>query len=439
MVLRRIFGRRQQVAPSLDAVTAALEAGRVLGLAQARETYQSASDFDTTHTNYSHSTREREAYEHHPLFTAAVNTITSLVMGTGVTYGQLDDEAAYEALEQWYALNNLADYSTELFRQWLLDGELLALLALNGSRFEPAWMNAWDTRLSPPTINRVEGNPRVIASVDLGDRRVLPDGFVWRSNAHQWNDRGRSPVATAVTPAKDYTSLLEYRLRAHGIRARLNAVYYAIASSQAELQTKADRYKTLPKTGNVVTLQMDAATGQSEKLEFLSTKTDAADAESDVRALIRTVAMVFGIPEHFMAVGDTANLATAKAMSEPMIRRVEEHQALITGVLRDLFRLELKRRYGPTRTYRVNTVQVDGLTRTPVTRYVTADELEIPFALPPARDDTGTNLTGLQWAHDRGLVSDQTAVEELGFDPALEAERKANDTEEEAESDDPIA
>lgn len=431
MVFRRLFGRK----PTPD-LTAALETARVLGMSQALDAYQAAADFDTVHATAASGSSERTAYACHPLFTAAVNTMTSLVMGTGVAYGTMDDPTAFEALEEWYALNRLNDYGTEMFRQWLLDGELLALLALDGSKGEPAWVNAWDTIRYPVTINREKGNPRVIQGIDLGDRTVTPGGFVWRANKRQWDERGASPVAPAVTPAKDYTALLEYRLRAHNIRARLNAVYYATAATEAELRAKADRYKNLPKSGNVVTLQMDAATGVSEKLEFLSTNTDAADAESDVRALIRTVAMVFGIPEHFMAVGDTANLATAKAMSEPMIRRVEEHQALITGVLTDLFRLELKRRYGPDRTYAVNVIEVDGLERRTVVTRVPADELVIPFTLPPPRDDTGVDLAALQWAHSQALVSDQTAAEILGFDPALETERNANN---ERSPDDPDA
>ena len=124
MVFRRLFGRK----PTPD-LTAALETARVLGMSQALDAYQAAADFDTVHATAASGSSARTAYACHPLFTAAVNTMTSLVMGTGVAYGTMDDATAYEALEEWYALNRLNDSGTEMFRQWLLDGELLALLA----------------------------------------------------------------------------------------------------------------------------------------------------------------------------------------------------------------------------------------------------------------------------------------------------------------------
>lgn len=370
-------------------------------------------------------TPERSAYRNEPLMAAAVQVMVDLTLGTGVAYGKLDDEAAYEALEEWYQLNQLGEFSRQMLQQWLLDGELLVLLATNGSRNAPAWLNLWDTKTEGVTLNLEEGNPRVIRSVRVGGRDVGPEGFAWRANDPLWNtQRGTSPLRTAVKPACAYTRLVvDLRPRAHEIRGRLNAVYYALARDLKELELKAGRYRNMPKHGNVVTLQMNPETGQSEKLELLSTRTDAADAEADMRALVRTVAMVAGVPEHFLAIGDTGNRATADAMAEPMIRRTEVRQAFVIELLSELFRKELKRRFGPSRLYRVESIETEGLERRRVTRYVTADELEIPFSLPPVRSEDGRELTTVQYALGEGLISRQTAQEDLGYDPALEAER----------------
>lgn len=440
-VLSRIFQRQRQ-RPEQDvleaAIRAASEAGREAGWLQAvTEHWQSYAGFDTGREDTLHllGTPERAAFEEQPLFAAAVLTLTALVVGDGVTYGTLDDPAAQTALEEWYALNKLADYSIEMFINWLLDGELLVLLALNGSRTEPAWVNIWDTRLDGVTINHPEGNPRDIQSVRVGGRTVQPEGFVWRSNT-RWNRlRGVSTVRTAVKPACDYTRLGDLRMRAHELRGRINAIYYAFAKTAKELEAKASRYRKLPTSGNVLTIQMDPETGQSEKVDFTNPRTDASDAESDVRMLIRTVGMVFGLPEHFLAVGDTANLATAKAMSEPMIRRVEGHQELIRGVLTELFQKELVRRYGPTRTYLVRRREIVNGRYEVVETRVPAEDLEIPLNFPPVIDEGDTDLERIKYGHSSGLISDETATEELGFDPALEAERLANDDEEDPVED----
>lgn len=438
-VLSRIFQRRRPEQDLLEAaIRAASEAGREAGWIQAvTDHWQSYAGFDTGREDTLHllGTSERAAFEEQPLFAAAVLTLAALVVGDGVTYGTLDDAAAQTALEEWYALNKLADYSVEMFINWLLDGELLVLLALNGSRTEPAWVNIWDTRLDGVTINHPEGNPRDIRSVQVGTRTIQPGGFVWRANT-RWNRlRGISTVRTAVKPACDYTRLGDLRMRAHELRGRINAIYYAFARSAKELEAKAARYRKLPTSGNVLTIQMDPETGQSEKVDFTNPRTDASDAESDVRMLIRTVGMVFGLPEHFLSVGDTANLATARAMSEPMIRRVEGHQELIRGVLTELFQKELVRRYGPTRTYLVRRREVvDGRYEVVESR-VLAEDLEIPLNFPPVIDEGDTDLERIKYGYDKGLVSGETATEELGFDPALEAERLSNDdAEEPAES-----
>lgn len=371
---------------------------------------------------------ERRAYERLPLFRAAVDTVTSLTLGTGVTYGELDDPRAMQALEEWYALNDIENFSRTMFLHWLLDGELLLLIAQDASPNEPAWLNLWDTKEHPVEVKTAPGNPRVVTGVRRGGAAVLqPESFVWRANAALFNrTRGKSPVASAVQPAAEYSRLLELRMRAHEIRGRLNAVYYALAEDAATLQAKAERYRKLPKDGNVITLQMNSQ-GQSEKLEFTNPDTKGADAETDIRALLRTVAMVTGIPEHYLAIGDTGNRATAESMVEPMLRRIEEHQTLLEGVLAEAFRKELVRRYGEvTFTVRTSELKRDG-TRVDDTMQVPARDLHIPFSFPPVRGDDQAELARVRFAYESNLLSRETTIEALGFDPALELERQAND------------
>ena len=113
-------------------------------------------------------------------------------------------------------------------------------------------------------------------------------------------------------------------------------------------------------------------------------------------------------------------------MAEPMVRRMEALQQLIVGLLTELFRKELVRRYGPDHLYSMTVIEVDGLTRTKKTIRVPASQLTIPFDAPPVRN-TDTDTNRVVTALDKGLISVQTATRELGFDPALEAELKSNE------------
>ena len=150
-----------------------------------------------------------------------------------------------------------------------------------------------------------------------------------------------------------------------------------------------------------------------------------ADAEKDIRAT-SAPSPAAGIPEHYLAVSDTGNRATAESMSEPMVRRMEALQQLIVGLLTELFRKELARRFGPDRLYAQTVIEVGGLTRTRKTIRVPASQLTIPFDTPPVRN-TDADTTRVLAALNAGLISNQTATRELGYDPALEAELKSNE------------
>lgn len=391
--------------------------------------WQSARDFDTVHTMPADPSRVREAYDATPLLNAAVGTVSDLVLGTGVTYGQMDDPEAHAALEAWYELNQVEELSKQMLRDWLLDGVLLPVIADDAPRTQPAWVNLWDTINHPVEVLTQPGNPRNVTGVRL-PREQRPvvgiKSFALRRNKPARKDAasttlGVSPLATAVNPAFAHARLLELRLRLHEIRGRLNAVYYALADSPDDLRAAAERFRNMPRDGRLVTLWRDRESGQSEQLELLTAKAEGADAEADVRAYVRAVASVAGIPEHFLAIGDTGNRATAESMSEPMLRRMEGLQQLIVGVLTELFRKELVRRFGKDRLYAMTVVEVDGLTRTKRVVKVPASQLTIPFDAPPVRN-TDTDTNRVVTALDKGLISAQTATRELGFDPALEAE-----------------
>src|SRR5690625_257936 len=114
-------------------------------------------------------------------------------------------------------------------------------------------------------------------------------------------------------------------------------------------------------------------------------------------------------------------------MAEPMLRRIEEHQTLLEGVLAEAFRKELVRRYGEvTLTVRTSELQRDG-TRVDSTMQVPARDLHIPFSFPPVRGDDQAELDRVRFAYEAGLLSRESTIEALGFDPALELERQAND------------
>ena len=423
----------KQAAPLIEDAT---RQGRLEGLLSS-EQWVGAHDFEKgTTLPTDDACGARAAYEHHALFAAAIEVITGLVLGTGLTHSELHDEKANTALVEWFALNELAEFSKAIFKQWLIDGELLLLLASDAGRNEPAWVNLWDVEGNPISVECETGNPRVVTRITASagaTRRVFtPDMFVWRANTiHANNVRGKSPLRAAVQPAVDYTRLMTLRMRAHEIRGRLNAVMKLMAETPEEFHARSSSLgASLPRAGNLLKLHKNPKSGESDEFEFTNLRTDAADAESDTRTLLRTVAMQAALSEHQLAMSDTGNRATAKESAETTARAMEAHQVFLEGVLTELFRKELIRRFGPNETYTVkrSELSADG-ERTEFTERVPATELRIPLDFPPVRREDEVRLDALRFGWEAELISATTVIEELGFDPALEAERSHNSEE----------
>lgn len=370
----------------------------------------------------------RELYRCNPLMSAAVDTMTALVNGNGVTYGAMTDNTAYEALEEYYTLNDLDQFSVDLTSELLLDGEALIILADDVNPTEAGRIHRWDVATKFNLITE-PGIPTLVTGVEVptssGQWRTLePHQFVYVTTGAKWNDpRGWPTAGKAITAARNYARLLEHRVRLHELRGRLNGIYKAFAQSQEELNSKASRFANVPPNGNVVVLWKDRVSGQSEELDFTNPGTQASDAEKDITAQVHAVAMTFSLPEHYLSFGGDVNLATAQAMSEPTIRAVEKWQQLIVNTLTHLFRLDLTRRYGD-RLFAQEVTEVINQQRVKRIEYVPASELTIPWTLPNARAEDAQAMTArARTAFDLGLASKETLSALLGFDWALELER----------------
>lgn len=349
------------------------------------------------------------------LVTASVETLAALTLGVGMTYGKFGNAVLDEALEEWWLLNSADDLAHDALIHGFLTGEMLGLIAQNGSRNAAAWVNLVDTVKTRLEVLTADGNPRNVTGlkIQLDNREVTknPAEFQWFNTGAAFNKtRGVPPFYAALKPAESFAALGEYRLRLHAIRARLNFVLKIFAANRAEYRQKAAQLRKLPDSGHGVVLQKDPSTGQAEEFEMALTNTDARDAKADIDTFRQRVAMVFGIPEHFLAVGDTANRSTAESMEKPAQVKVEKWQNIIIRFMQDLFRKELIRRFGARSEFKIGDETV------PVTRVFA------PFALPPVLE-TATDLAALQFAWAEGLVSRETLQERLDLDTALEEER----------------
>lgn len=386
--------------------------------------------------------RTRAAFFNNPLFGAAIEIAAALLIGDEFTYGTLNaDKTAKQALDDFWTTNNLGHLvSSRLSIEYLLDGEMCAVMPQDdpgdvAARVAHLDMNT-GVKIKADTINGV-------TSVEAGgaDGKPivwLPGQFVFTAHNALWNDPRGWPVAMrAVGPANAHLALMGHRLNAHELQGRLLGVQKVFVdrkdpNSRAIFAEKSGAYRRLPKKGGIVTLAMvEGADGKviSDELTFTTPGSGSGNAETDARAFVRLVALnVIGMPEHYLGEGGTVTRTTATSMTLPSIRSVKRIQGAIRSHLDGLFRSDLKRRYGADRKYKITVYEVSdgGKTRKARTRYVTADQIEVPWVFPAITQENLADLIArAEAASSLGLASPQTLSGSLAFDPALEAEYMA--------------
>lgn len=373
----------------------------------------------------------RAAYYVNPVISGALEVLQSYLIGDNFTFGRMADDRAQEALEEFWAENGLDMLADRAEVEFALDGEALALWPEPDSSRIVLQDVGNITRLEHDTFN---GVTRVKVPTKSGTSTFEQGEFVWR-DAHKalYNDpRGWPVIYPAIDLANKYVELIGYRVGWHDISSRLMAVYYALIDmSQSEEKVKksfadkAARYTKIPRGRNVITLAMDQKSGNSEKLEFMSTASRPADPGIDARIILRLIGLVLGgLPEHFLGEAGNANRATAGEMGDPVIRQMKRKQSRVRGFWNKVMRAELVRRYGTEQEYTV----VSGAGENKQEKKVRASRLEFPWVFPNVETiDLKAVVEKVRLALEQGLVSEQTAQMELGYDPDVEAERRGEE------------
>lgn len=374
----------------------------------------------------------RIAYWLNPAFWGALQVVQAYVIGDTFTYGDLDDRAAQDALDGFWAANHLAEMVDRFWTEFSLDGENATVWVGDLRKSEPARIAFLDVDQGLElTAGTLEGVTRIKAHNETWQAGE----FVWTAHDALYNDpRGWGVVRHAVGPSIAYINLLNHRLRLQDVQGRLNAVYHALVNTRtpdgglSQQVAKSAVYGRIPANGAVVTLAKDRETGQAESLEFLDVGKGAADAASDARLIRLLLSLVVGVPEHYLGEGGQVTRTTADSMGDPARRGFLRKHAIVRGWLDRTFRTELVRRHGPTRKYgkRVVRVRDDGRTRVVENRRVPANQLEVPWVFPNVdTDDLVSLVRKVELAAKLRLASKQTLSGELGYDPALENERMA--------------
>lgn len=384
-------------------------------------------------------------YSTNGLFYAAVEIAASMLVGDEVSYGTVYDEGLQTIIEEFWAANTFDELLAErMVFDLFLDGEICAVWA-NGEHAGPRDLPARLAFLDPDTDTfGVKADTRYGATPSdmVYEVGLYPFGqaartwqqgeFVWAATrgGRKNNPRGRPWAYASAEAAIAHINLLNLRLNVHEMQQRLLAVYHAlfdpnVPDAEAKYRRKTAAFRGVPRDGTVVPMLVrpgytDTRTGVKydevrETLEFLQPAKGAADAAQDMRHALRLVGLTMGgLPEHWMGEGGNANRATAGQMGDPLVHIGKRRQKLLRSVLQRMFMTEAMRRLGPDAKVQLKKRG----------RKVPLRAVDLPFNFPVLRaENLDLIIKRVQLGLTHGILSNQGAQSDLGYDSALERDR----------------
>lgn len=399
----------------------------------------------------------RTLYYTNGLFQAAVDITAAFLVGDAIRYGTLADPGLQTLIDEFWEANSFSELLTQrVITEWFLDGELAFVFPTARDEAppptdRPALIGMLDVDLGGFSLEASTSRgalpadmvSRLILERQNGARQYWDAGeFTWAANNALHNDPRGWPVAHAAAEgAVAYIAMMNMRLNVHYVQQRVLAVYKALFDPNGldangvpdggvyQFQRKVMGFRNLPERGGVLPVMVqpgrtlpgtgEKIDGFQEDIQFLQPAQGAADAASDMRLLMRLVGLCMGgLPEHYLGEGGNATRTTAASMGLPAVRLANKRQASLKGALTRVFRAEVRRRAGPDAKFKINR---SGRKKVPI------DLIELPWVFPEIREESLDEIIRrVQLALDNNLISEQTATADLGYDPALEADRRAN-------------
>lgn len=313
------------------------------------------------------ATIQRRAYRawcRNPLAGQIVNLTTWFVMGKGIGFSAKDERVGNILKEFW----NSPENNMQMMQHWMSNelqifGEIFIRIFTNpidGSvrlaMVDPRevidiatdWNNVREpvaylreyTRTPHPDEwienFRGDGKPGLGRLKRETVREVIDaDEIIHvRVNSLSNSRRGISELYRVLRWLDAYERWLEDRMKinqARGAFAYLRKVPTTPSRAAGPFETDSSGKYITPKPGSILVVHQD------EEWQVLSPSIGADDAKEDGRAIKLMIAAGSCIFEHYFGDPSTGNLATARSMELPMLRKFENRQRLFESIFAKIF------------------------------------------------------------------------------------------------------
>lgn len=383
-----------------------------------------------------------DLYRHNHMVKAVLNIIVSFCWGDGITVeARHEDDSVREQLQEWIdefwfdPINQMDRNMEQRIMEWNLWGEICLPILKNpvDGRIRLGWID-------PMAIQDVKPDPKTgqrgiivlsdTASESVGmknleivryhpvDNEWRGDCFFYPMNCPMNGHRGVSELF----PAADWFDTMEQTLKAFADRAKLDShfIWDVLLKGYSEDQINAwyKKHGKAPKPRSV------RAHNEDVEWKAVSPNLGTADSKAHIQMLKTWIAAGFLIPNHWLASGDDANLATAAVMAEPTRKHLRSKQRQVKWMISDLIRFAVHSKM-------VVTGKLSGIDLTTESPW----NVRIPDLSGPDIAKAGSAITQIINAvvtaegeglicHDTGQSATAMVFSEIGLDVDPEEERK---------------
>lgn len=282
------------------------------------------------------------AWRENPLAKRVVETITNFCLGDGISVSSKDTDIELFIRRFWGHRKNLMDVRlSELSDELSRAGDLFVTLHTNPMdgmsyvRVVPKDLiveirsqeNDWETEIEYDEA-QPDAQLRTWFSPDHPQAATATAVMLhYRVNRPAGAILGESDLATMLEWMRHYATMVQNRIRLHWA---LRAFLWVVTVPTRVIPEKQSQYRKPPEPGSIIVKD------DGERWEVISPEVHGADASYDMRAVRMMIDAGSGQPPHWRGEGETLNLATARAMTDPAVRTLRRRQLYIRHMLVDL-------------------------------------------------------------------------------------------------------
>lgn len=373
--------------------------------------------------------RCHQVWERNPLAHTAVSYTRRFAVGTGLKVSYKSD-IVKEVVEEFLTGkdNDVPSREKEVCDALQVDGEIFYRFYTKNGKTRITVIPPWKV----VDIETDEENVNLKRTYCLADETRVPadDILHLAINRMPYEKRGRPELFRVLPWLKAYKDWLEERVRRN---KWANAFYFDVTVKGATPAQMAKRSSSLAQPPSPASLVVH---NDNEEWKAISSNVGANDAGEDGRQIKLMITAGLELPEFFMSDGSMATLATATAQSFPPLLKFQDYQDMLQTAQVTIIKQVIQNAIeGGLLPKEVEEVDADGDTvlddegKPRIVKAVDAFDAQYPKI---TKDDILKLTQALNMQLAAGLVDEDTAISDLGHDPAIVKKRLEQQAAEDA-------